>query len=309
MFRQKTYRGTYPGYAAANTAFTNIPGMTVNVTGNAALTDLVGETVAEFLKECGCRDCRYDSGKHWVYIFGCPFIFYVANSTYGNARHRYVHIYSPFTSTLFFTGSVASGTGNYSRYAPFTFVFDTSDNSYEITLRLLGEPAGAFVLIPGTYVMGTHTGTGTGYPTSYSFVTEPRPGSYIEFVRGRDLFRGLNTVVYQQSYAGICMTDVDVDGNIVDTGYRPGAYFNLPYQAYMPTTAADFQGFGKKLFLMKEVLAYFELESYVYLQNFGLEQNKGLTLDTQPFFTVNGETFFIGYGNTRSITPVVKCTT
>ncbi len=309
LFRQKTYRGIYSGYTAANTAFASIPGLTAKVTGNASLTDLVGETVAAFLKECSCTGCRYDSEKHWVYIFGCPFIFYVANSTYGNAKHRYVHIYSPFSSTLFFTGSVASGTGNYTKNAPFTFVFDTTNNHYEITIRLLGEPTNAFILIPGTYVVGNHTGTSAGFPTSYSFLTEPRMGSYIEFVKGRDLFRGLNAVVYQQSLASICITDVDTDGNIVDTGYKPGSYYNLKFQVSMNTTVENFNSFGKKFFLMKVSLAYFELESYVFLMNSGLGQNKGILLDTQPFFTINDETFFIGYLSERSITPVVKCVT
>lgn len=313
MFKQKTYSGTFSEYVSSNTGFTTIPGLTNVATGNVSLSKLVGTVVVEFLNMCGVKNVRYDEENHYTYILGLPFLFLVQNTYYGNAKARRVIIYSPFNTNMFLDGQVHNITSAYSgRPALFTFIFDTSNNYYEITMRACGS-SNSFYLMFGTYVKGNKTISGTGSPSSYTFTTDPYIGSgsgLILFAEATDLIRNLKAVAYvnyNTSNNTALVTDIDKDGNVLSNGYYSTSGYSLgTYESRLQLRNDSFDLFDGKFPLVNICFLYFELNnSYCYLENYKLPNSINLYDTQQQFITINDNSYLI----TMSIIGIIKIDT
>lgn len=262
-------------------------GMTATMQLNAAKTEFINQTIADFLsQDCGV-DAAYEdrgsSGQKWLWIFGCPFLFTDPAST---SNHK-VGLYGPF--------STVSLTENFS--------FELfSNKNYYAAFQFAGNPSTGFSLFA------------YGYNSSHL-----RSG--FKVVKATNILNGRNALFYalgdQQTYstssgsqpappimvANARCVDFDETGAPVKESIGTG----MPYMPFIDTTAGMYSANSGKIPLVPIRVNLWELTGcYCSPRNWGLPSPYEVTAQLQVEFEIGGRRFISTTPNSGSLTNYIN---
>lgn len=263
-------------------------GMTATMQLNAAKTDFINQTIADFLsQDCGV-DAAYEdrgsSGQKWLWIFGCPFLFTDPAST---SNHK-VGIYGPFSTT--------SLTENISSFEIF------SSKNYSAVFQFAGNPSTGFSLFAYGY---------NDRQLNYGF----------KVVKATNILNGRNALFYalgdQQTYstssssqpappvmvAGASCVDFDETG----APDKASIGVDMPYMPYIDTTAGMYSANSGKIPLVPIRVNLWELTGcYCYPRNWGVPVPFNAATQLQAEFEIGGRRFISTTPNSGSLSNYIN---
>lgn len=229
-------------------------GATSNTSVKKSKTELLNNSLLEFLTECGV-DAEYDGNFLW--INNVPMTFYFTGS------NVYFSNFFPFNSTAQYSN------------ASYTAIFNGLN--YNFKVRLLGEPTTAFSL----FIL-------TGY-ASPAFNTN---GFMVVFYKAENILNKRNARMYGKTTTSnhqLASFDLDNEGIPIDTG-RSGMT-NTVYK--LNTYAVDFANNRDKYPLVEWMPDIFKVNGCYYnLQNDPLPQASGTSSDAQTFIKIGENVYY-----------------
>lgn len=266
MDRVKLYSGSISEDTATKTIKQYYGAATSNLAVKKSKTELLNNKLLEFLTECGA-DAKYDGNFLW--INGVPMTFYFTGT------YVYYTNYFPFNSSAQYNNT------------SYTSVF--SGLNYNFKVRLLGEPATAFVLL---------------ISTNYASPVFNTNGFAVVFYKAENIINKKEARLYGKcggTTHTLASFDLDSDGSPVNIGRSTPT--NVQYT--LITYAPDFTSNINKYPLVEWMPDIFKVSGCCYnLQNDPLPKEVNINSDPQTFIKIGGNVYFRLYHG-----PFIKCIT